>query len=104
MNEISTFTLIVIGAFCVILIGVFIILRILEAGYVYKVRYESLRVFKYYVENARIDSISHGIIIDRIKTERARREMNEPEYCNLVHEITSIFVKRFADFIREQGK
>jgi hypothetical protein len=103
MRELSTFAIILVGAAGVMIFAFLVILWIQKTGYAYRVLYEDLKSFKYYVENTPINNVSHGNIINRIKTERARKEMCEKRYCNLLDEITLIFVKRFADFIQDRG-
>lgn len=91
------------GAIGVIVFIVIVILSVRETENAYTKLYEDLRSFKYYVENTPVNDVSHGNIISRIKTERARKEMYEKEYSDLVSEITYIFIKRFADFIQDRG-
>lgn len=103
MRELSTFAIILVGAVGVMIFAFLVILWIQKTEYAYRVLYEDLKSFKYYVENTPINNISHGNIINRIKLERTRHEMCEKEYSDLVAEITFIFIKRFADFIQDRG-
>jgi hypothetical protein len=103
MRELSTFAIILVGAVGVMIFAFLVILWIQKIEYAYRVLYEDLKSFKYYVENTPINNVSHGNIINRIKLERARHEMCEKEYSDLVWEITLIFIKRFADFIQDRG-
>ena len=103
MNSVTTIGIIFFAVLGAAVIIFFLWLWKREAQYAYNVLYEDLLSFKYYVEHTPINNISHGNIINRIKLERARDQMAVPRYCNLLHEITHIFTKRFADFIQERG-
>jgi len=103
MNPVTTAGIIFFALLGAAVIIFFLWLWKREAQYAYNVLYDDLLSFKYYVENTPINNISHGNIIHRIKLERARDQMTVPEYCNLLHDITHIFTKRFADFIQDRG-
>ena len=88
-----------VGIVILIGIGVFIftiIFNIRQAEYAYKVLFEDLKTFKYFVENCSVSTINRDTILKRIKIERARDEVEEPEYGNLLNDITQIYVRRFA--------
>ena len=84
-----------------ILIGIvlfvfIIILNIRQSQYAYKVLYEDLKTFKYFVENCSVSTINRDTILRRLKIERDRDEVEEPDYGNLLNDIAQIYLKRFA--------
>lgn len=90
-------------ALAIALIMLIVIMHKQSVEYAYAILYGNLLDFKYWISNCEISKANHTTTLARIWQERTRPQAAIPEYTDLIHEITYIFIKRFADFIQEQG-
>lgn len=95
MNELSKIIIISVSAIGIAAFIFVIIFNIRQSQYAYRVLFEDLKTFKYFVENCSIDPRNRDIIIGRLKIERARTEMEAADYGNMVNDIAQIYLRRF---------
>ena len=103
MGTIPTWIVIILGLTGVGLFAFTVIMWIAQDRYSYTTRYEDLKSFLYWIENCPANEHNRATALDRIKTERARDEMEVPEYLNLVNDITFVYVKKWAALIGQRG-
>jgi hypothetical protein len=57
--------------------------------------FNELRDFYYYVGTCKVNDTTRSYIVDRLKSERASRQMENPDYLNMVDKIARLFDIRF---------
>lgn len=95
--------MIILVILCVLLLLVVMILvKVVENKEESHKAYQNLLAFRYYVNNCALNETSIATIDDRLKLERARPEMEDVIYSDLVWDINLDYCKRIDSYNRRK--